>query len=117
MEKTVWELIMEALQTYDVYPPNVKEGECKSKYIVVKDDGGSQFQQTSSEVHYYTIMMYVPHMQYDQIDKFVREIEGVFREKLYPMLISTGLKTPVFFDDSVKAFMVSIQYNNKVLKY
>lgn len=56
-DKTVWERIADALiaHGYDVYPPAIKDGECKSEYIVIKQDGSSQYSDLSSEADYYTL--------------------------------------------------------------
>lgn len=113
-EKTIWELIADALVDFDVYPPSTKEGECTSEYVVVKDDGTSQYRQTSSEVNYYSFLCYVPQEKYTRIHSFVKEVELAISKSLYPMLMPTNVKTPSFFDDSVNAFMISIQYRNLV---
>lgn len=116
MEKTVWEQIFDALQRsgYEVYPPALKSGECLSEYIVVKGDGSSQTGTYSSETAYYTVMLYVPKNEYTRLLRFKKEVKDVFARELYPMLIPTGQETPDFFDDTVKAHMVSLTYRNSV---
>ena len=114
--KTVWELISETLQRNDieVYPPATKHGECKKEYVVVKGDGSSQIGGLSSEVHYYTFMLYVPKNKYNQLEKFKQVVKGIVATDLNPMLMPTGQETPDFYDDTVKAHMVSITYRNSV---
>lgn len=114
--KTVWEQISETLQRHDieVYPPATKNGECKKEYAVVKGDGSSQIGGLSSEVHYYTFMLYVPKNKYNQLEKFKQAVKGIVATELNPMLMPTGQETPDFYDDTVKAHMVSITYRNSV---
>lgn len=115
-EKTVWEIIADALKAHeiDVYPPGVKSGECKKEYVVVKQDGSIQIGQFSSSRTLYTFMLYVPYNKYTYLDKFKQEIKGICAVDLFPMIMPTGQETPDFYDDTVKAHMVSITYRNNV---
>lgn len=114
--KTIWERIADALRLHgiDVYPPATKQGECKSEYAVLKEDGSNQIGTFSSESHYYTILCYVPKERYTQLSRFKQEIKAIVATDLYPMLMPTGQETPDFYDDTVKAHMVSITYRNSV---
>lgn len=114
--KTIWERIADALRLHgiDVYPPATKQGECKSEYVVIKEDGSNQIGTFSSESHYYTILCYVPKERYTQLSRFKQEIKAIVATDLYPMLMPTGQETPDFYDDTVKAHMVSITYRNSV---
>ena len=114
--KTVWELISETLQRHDIeiYPPATKHGECNKEYVVVKGDGSSQIGALSSEVRYYTFMLYVPKNKYNQLEKFKQVVKSIVATDLNPMLMPTGQETPDFYDDTVKAHMVSITYRNSV---
>ena len=115
-EKTVWERISEALRLHqiDVYPPATKIGECKKEYVVVKGDGSSQIGSLSSQSNYYTIMMYVPKNKYTQLERYKKIVKEIVAADLYPMLMPTGQETPDFYDDTVKAHMVSITYRNSI---
>lgn len=115
MEQTMWERIFNHLkqQGIDVYPPATHQGECKSRYAVLKESGSSQFNTFSTEVQYYNLLCYVPKDEYTSLKRFVKECEGIMGG-LAPMIMPTGLKTPDFYDDSIKAHMVSIQYRNYV---
>ena len=115
-EKTVWECISEALRLHqiDVYPPATKVGECKKEYVVVKGDGSSQIGSLSSQSNYYTIMMYVPKNKYTQLERYKKIVKEIVAADLYPMLMPTGQETPDFYDDTVKAHMVSITYRNSI---
>lgn len=115
-KKTVWERIMDVMNAHNIeaYPPANKRGECKKEYVVVKQDGSSQYQDFSTEVHYYTFLLYVPQHQYASLEKFKQRIKELIASELFPMLMPTGLETPDYFDDTFKAHMVSIQYRNNV---
>lgn len=115
-EKTVWECIMDAMKAHSVeaYPPATKNGECIHEYVVIKQDGGSQYQSFSTEAHYYTLLLYVPRNKYASLERFKKEVKDVVATDLYPLLMPTGLETPDFYDDTFKAHMVSIQYRNNV---
>ena len=115
-ERTVWERIFDALKQngIDVYPPASKHGECTKEYAVVKNDGSSQYQQTSSEAQYYSILLYVPKDRYAVLEKYKQKVKEIVSLQLYPMLMPTGLETPDYYDDTVKAHMVSVQYRNNV---
>lgn len=95
----------------DVYSPGQHQGECLSPYVVVKDAGSSQFNGFSSTSNAYDIMCYVPKSQFSELEPFVDCVESLM-DGLYPMLKSTHDKTPSFYDDSVKAHMVSMTYVN-----
>ena len=112
MKKTLWEIISETLQAkeIDVHPPATKTGECKSNYVVVKNDGSSQISDFSSQQDYYTFMLYVPKDRYTDLSRFKSTVKEAIASNLYPVLMPTGLETPDFYDDTVKAHMVSVTY-------
>ena len=114
--KTIWELAMDAFNETDIeiYPPATKNGECKSKYIVVKTAGSTQLSNYSTEQHFYNILLYVPQNEYDELEEFKNEVVKAINEKLFPLLMPTGQEQPDFFDDSYKAHVISIQYRNNV---
>lgn len=115
-ERTIWERIADALleSGFEVYPPATKVGECKEKYIVVKTAGSSQINGYSSEAHYYNILLYVPQNEYNELDKFKKEVKEAISTKLFPLLMPTGQEQPDYYDDSYKAHMITIQYRNNV---
>lgn len=112
MSQTVWEKIFTTLKdsSIEVYPPATKEGECKSEYVVLKQDGSSQIGNLSSQVVYYTIMIYVPKNEYNRLETFKKEVCEVIAKDLFPLLMPTGNETPDFYDSSVKAHMISVMY-------
>jgi hypothetical protein len=113
---SVWEQIYDALNNsnIEVYPPSIKTGECKSKYVVVKQDGSAKNGDYSSAVTYYQFMLYVPKNQYNILSDFEKEIKEILDEKLYPMIMPTGETMSDYYDDEVKAHMRSFLYRNNV---
>lgn len=96
---------------HEVYFPGQKQGECKKRYLVVKDGGLTQYQQVSSDMRLYDIMAYVPKNQYGDMEAFLEQLRQDMKS-IYPLFVSTHYETPSFFDDTVEAWMVSVQYRN-----
>lgn len=108
-----WQDIYEHLKEagYDVYSPGVKVGECTKPYVVVKNDGSTQLVSFSTDQDLYAVMVYVPKQAYSKLEPMVQQIKKTMKG-LYPMVIPYGQQTPSFYDDSVKAHMISIEYKN-----
>lgn len=113
MENSRWSDIFLHLKNkgYEVYPPATKEGECLKPYIVVKDAGTSKVENYSSSLALFDVMVYLPRNSYSKIEPFVRQLEEDMDE-LFPLIRPAHFKTTSFYDDSVKGWMVSIQYEN-----
>lgn len=113
MEKTLWEILADAFdgEGIEVYPPATKIGECKERYVVIKNDGASQIGSFSSQQRYYTFLIYTPQHQYADVERNKKFVKDIISKKLYPLLIPTGTETPDFWDDTYKAYMVSVQYS------
>lgn len=94
-----------------VYPPATKYGECKKPYVVLKDNGKSKANTYSSQFALLDMMCYVPQARYTDLEFYVNKCKKAMK-KVYPMFIPTGLETPSFYDDSVKAWMISVEYRN-----
>ena len=112
-EESRWQDIFMCLknQGYDVYSPGVKTGECTSEYLVVKNDGSSKHLSFSTDVDLYAVMCYVPKDRYSSLETLVQRVKNSMKE-LEPMILPYGSQTPSYYDDSVKAHMVSIEYKN-----
>lgn len=110
---SIWQDIFSHLQDegFEVYGPNSKQGECLSEYIVVKNNGSSRFGNISSDSDLYSIMCYVPRNSYSILEPFVKRVKASMR-KIKPLVLPYGSQTPSFYDDSVKAHMISIEYRN-----
>ena len=98
-------------QGFDVYSPGTKIGECTSEYLVVKNDGSSKHVSFSTDVDLYAVMCYVPKEKYSTLEPLVQMVKKSMKE-LEPMIKPYGSQTPSYYDDSVKAHMVSIEYKN-----
>lgn len=107
----MWQQIADVLLANDikVYPPAVHRGECTEEYCVLKDSGASPLNTYSSQRVLYDLMCYVPHTKYTTLESFVLKCKKAM-EQTYPMLLPTGLETPSFYDDTVKGYMVSVEY-------
>lgn len=113
MANSRWEDIFLHLKEkeFDVYSPGIKLGECKSPYIVVKNNGGNRHASFSSNVDLYSVMCYVPKQNYSKLESLVMEVKKAMKE-LEPMILPNGVETPSYYDDTYKAHMVSIEYKN-----
>ncbi len=111
--ETRWQDIFVNLKNdgFEVYPPAMKVGECESRYLVIKDNGSNPHSSFSTEVQLYTVLCYVPKDEYSQLESFVNEVKESMK-KLFPMVRPTGAQTPSFYEDSIKAQMISIDYKN-----
>lgn len=96
---------------YSVYAPSQKTGECKSKYVVVRGAGVNLAGRFSSTRALYDILLYVPYNKYGSIEPEVANLKNAMKD-LFPMMRPTGNETPPFPDDTVKGFMVSVEYEN-----
>lgn len=96
---------------FDVYPPAVKLGECESKYIVIKNDGSTRHLGISTDDDFYAVMCYVPKQAYSSLEPFIQQVKQTMKG-LEPMILPYGNQSPSYYDDSVKAHMISIQYVN-----
>lgn len=96
---------------FDVYSPGIKTGECASEYLVVKNDGSSKHASFSTDVDLYAVLCYVPKNCYSSLEPLVQKVKKAMNE-LEPMIKPYGTQTPSFYDDSVKAHMISIEYKN-----
>lgn len=112
-EESRWQDIFMHLknQGLDVYSPGVKTGECTSEYLVVKNDGSSKHSSFSTDVDLYAVLCYVPKNSYSSLEPLVQRVKNLMKE-LEPMILPYGSQTPSYYDDSLKAHMVSIEYKN-----
>ena len=98
-------------QGFEVYFPAQKVGECLSPYVVVKDATTSKYLEYSSTVTYYDIMCYTPKDHFSELEPFVESVK-VAMKGLVPLIKPTYSQTQSYYDDSVKAHMISVQYKN-----
>lgn len=93
----------------DVYFPSQHKGECLNEYIVVKADEAIGEMTVSSERPLYTILCYVPEDCYSSLETLVNKTKQKMK-KVFPLVMYVGNETPSFYDDTVKAHMISFQY-------
>ena len=96
---------------FDVYSPGMKVGDCISEYVVVKNDGSSKHVSFSTDVDLYAVMCYVPKEKYSSLEPLVQRVKSSMKG-LEPMIMSYGSQTPSYYDDGLKAHMISIEYKN-----
>lgn len=114
MANTIAEQMYDHLKSkgISVYAPGQKTDECKFNYTVVRDSGISDLSaQVSSNLALFDAMCYVPKAKFFALERYVADVKKAMIE-LYPMLIPTGFQTQSFYDDTVKAHMISVQYKN-----
>ena len=110
---TRWQDIQSHLknEVFDVYPPGVKVGACKSPYIVIRHGGGARIPRISTNNDVYGILVYVPKQSYSELEVQAMKVK-IAMKKLEPMILPNGSETPSFYDDGFQAHMISIQYKN-----
>lgn len=113
MEKTRYMDIYRHLDIngIEVYAPTQKQGECRSPYVVVKDAGTIQYGTFSSTQTLYDVMCYVPKDRFTYLEQYVDKVKELMLQ-LKPMIMPMYIETASFYDDTVKAHMVSMQYRN-----
>lgn len=108
-----WEDIFDQLKRsgLDVYPPGIKTGDCEEPYVVVSIGSSFKHAVFSTNIDLYQVMCYVPEQSYSTLEPYLRRVEKSLSE-LAPMITPYGQRTPSFYDDTYKAYMVSITYQN-----
>lgn len=113
---SIWKDIYNNLKDWykgevSIYPAGIKTGECIMPYIVVTYGGGSKLSSFSTVCDYYTLMLYVPKQEYSLLEPFIADTkEGM--KRLKPKVLPTHEQTSSYYDDEVKAHMVSLTYKN-----
>lgn len=113
MGLTQWQQLFTFLKNkgQNIYSPSQPIGECKEKYLVLKNSGTTRHPFASTDVEIYTIFCYVPKNKYSELEGYVMQTKEIMKD-IYPQFIPTGNQTPSFYDDDLKAHMVSIDYKN-----
>lgn len=96
---------------FEVYAPEQKTGDCTSPYLVIKNDGSYNHVNFSTDRDMYAIYCYVPKMRYSELEPLVQKVKAAMRE-LYPMIQYYGQQLPSYYDDTVKAHYIGIEYEN-----
>ena len=108
-----WEDIFMQLKNsgFDVYSPGIKTGDCIAPYVVVAIGSSVEHTSFSTNIDLYSVMCYVPKQAYSKLEPYVHSVEKAIAE-LAPMILPYGQRQPSYYDDTVKAHMVSITYKN-----
>lgn len=108
-----WQDIYTCLKNagFDVYAPQIKDGECTAPYVVVANGVTTQYHNFSSEEQFYSVMCYVPKKQYSKLEPYYLSVKEAMKE-LEPMLRFEKSITGSYYDDALKAHMVSLDYIN-----
>lgn len=114
--RSVWRITADTLleSGIRVFPPATALGECRKEYVVLKRAGSVQLEDYSTERVYYMFILYVPRDRYTMLDELESKVKGVLRERLYPMLLPTGLSNNDGYDENVNAHYRAFTYQNKV---
>lgn len=92
----------------DCFYPGQHKGECTKEYVVVKT-GGTISTDVSSERPIYTIMCYVPVNKYSKLETLIFNTKKSIK-KVFPLVSYIGNETASYYDEDVKAHMISFQY-------
>lgn len=94
---------------YDVYSPAQHKGQCLSPYLVLKHNGVTPYENYTSERYLWDILIYIPFDAYSTLEDFAKDVRKTILSELYPMLRIVNVMSVPFYDDTIKAYMVSIQ--------
>ena len=107
--KDIYKCLKDA--NFDVYFVGQHKGDCVSPYVVVKQGVSSHFQEVSSNIDYYELLLYVPKNKPSSIEPMLVNVEQTMKA-LYPMIKCQNERTEMFYDDSVSGWMRSTLYSN-----
>lgn len=96
---------------FEVYSPEAKVGDCKAPYIVLRLGNTMQLDEFSSDKDTYELLVYVPRQAYSTLEPYVQSIKVAMKE-LRPLIRYDHNVTGSFYDDTVKAHMVTLSYYN-----
>ena len=77
----------------------------------MKNNGSAKKVNVSTDEDYYSIMCYVPRNKYSELEVLVQKVKKAMKE-LKPMVLPYGMQTSSYYDDEIKAHMISIEYKN-----
>lgn len=108
---SVYEKVFDKLkeEAFDVYAPNTHHGDCKANYVVLLDGVKAQAGSFSSQVAIIDVLCYVPGNRYTDIEPYTKSVKDTLR-KMFPQIIPTGNETNPFYDETIKGWMVSVEY-------
>ena len=96
----------------EVYFPGQHIGDCLSPYVIVKNDGSYEHVNMSTDRDMYSVMCFVPKNSYSLLEPLVQNVKRIIRKELYPMIRKYGQQMPSYYDDTIKAHYISVEYEN-----
>ena len=104
-----WQTIYKHLKSndFDVYSLGQHKGECKSPYIVLRNNGTTI--NGSVADRRYEILFYVPVSQYSSIEDYVESVKKCM-QKLFPAVRLKVDESTHYLDNDVNAYMTSVEY-------
>ena len=91
----------------DVYFVGQHKGECKSNYVVIKEEGPTSDNGIVGS-GLIDLLFFVPADDYLKCEEFKNEVCGLLKE--FKDLKNTGNDTGPIFDDDVKGYTFSLMY-------
>jgi hypothetical protein len=109
--KTILQKIMDVLQHdgYTVYAPTNAIGIVKEPYVVVIYLGGAKHQSFSTIIERYSVIMFLPHNLYSELQYHQNEIDRTMR-KLYPNVLYDDFGSSPVYDDKMKCYQIATDY-------
>lgn len=107
----IYDLIFKTLKEnkIDVFSPGSHLGECTKPYVVVKQDTGARYANYSTQMVLYDILCYAKnYTDCLNLKEKVKNIMKLTGDSVRP----TYNETQAYYDDTVKAYMASVEYRN-----
>ena len=107
-----WQDIVACLKEHgiEVRSPGVEIGDVTKKFVIVTYYGASSYLTYSSEKAVYDVTVYIPRANYSELEPYIQQVKDAM-EDLRPMLKLNGYESPSFYDDTIKAHVVDIEYS------
>lgn len=111
MATTIMQLIMDHLQDngHTVYTPMQAIGIVKEPYIVVTHIGSAKHASFSTIIERYSIILFLPHRLYSEMQAHVQSIEDTMR-MIHPQVIYDNFGGNPIYDDNMKCYQISTDY-------
>ena len=112
-QKSQWQKLFEFLQQkkFNIFSPGQKIGKCEEPYIVLKYNGSNQHYLYTTDDDTYTILCYVPKLQYSLLDGYVQSVKLAMKE-IFPQFVPTGSFSGSYYEEEIQAHMVSMDFKN-----
>ena len=92
---------------YDVYPVGGHRGECKSPYVVLRDNGAVLHQSLTGRE--FELLLYYPMDRYADFEEYIGGVKRLMNG-LFPRLRLADDEQPHYLDEDVRGYMTSLIY-------